>query len=84
MNSKHKIIVVDDDPEMLLRDFLTSRGYSVSTVSSAAGALETLNKGGASAPDLIISDIHMRPMNGLELAKQVKALREELARKCAA
>lgn len=66
-----KILVVDD--EEMIRDLcyhiLTDEGYQVVTAQNGAAALEELNRSGA---DLMISDIKMPGMNGLELFERVK------------
>jgi CheY-like chemotaxis protein len=63
-----KLMVVDDDPEVrvIVAEFLEDFGYSVQQASSGAEALELL----ASTPDLrmIITDIRMPDMSGVELA----------------
>jgi CheY-like chemotaxis protein len=63
-----KLMVVDDDPEVrvIVAEFLEDFGYSVLQAGSGAEALELL----ASAPDLrmIITDIRMPDMSGIELA----------------
>ncbi len=63
-----KLMVVDDDPEVrvIVAEFLEDFGYSVLQASSGAEALELL----ASAPDLrmMITDIRMPDMTGIELA----------------
>jgi CheY-like chemotaxis protein len=63
-----KLMVVDDDPEVrvIVAEFLEDFGYSVLQASSGAQALELL----ASAPDLrmMITDIRMPDMTGIELA----------------
>jgi CheY-like chemotaxis protein len=61
-------MVVDDDPEVrvIVAEFLEDFGYNVLQASSAAEALGLLE----SAPDLrmIITDIRMPDMSGIELA----------------
>lgn len=60
------IVIVDDEPIALkrLRRILEKKGYHVSTFSNPQRALKHLD----SAPcDLLVSDIHMPGMNGLEL-----------------
>jgi putative nucleotidyltransferase with HDIG domain len=68
-----KILIVDD--EDMIRDLcyhiLTAEGYQVTAASSAAAALEEL---GASYMDLLITDIKMPAMDGLELFERVKQL----------
>jgi len=63
-----KLMVVDDDPEVrvIVAEFLEDFGYNVLQASSAAEALKLLD----TAPDLrmIITDIRMPDMSGIELA----------------
>ncbi|HTI82120.1 MAG TPA: response regulator [Acetobacteraceae bacterium] len=63
-----KLMVVDDDPEVrvIVAEFLEDFGYSVLQASSGAQALDLL----ASAPDLrmMITDVRMPDMTGIELA----------------
>jgi two-component system chemotaxis response regulator CheY len=69
-----KILIVDDSPTMTMsvKSSLQMNGFEVKTASDGVQAL-TLLKGGLK-PDLIITDINMPNMGGLELIKQVKAL----------
>ena len=62
----HPILVVDDDPgqRSLLRSFLTGQGFPVTTASSGQEALELL---AAAQPGMLISDVRMPGMTGLEL-----------------
>ena len=66
-----KILVVDD--EEMIRDLcyhiLSDEGYQVVTAPNGVAALEELSRSGA---DLMISDIKMPGMNGLELFERVK------------
>jgi putative two-component system response regulator len=65
------ILVVDDEEEVreLLAEHLTSQGYQVETAVSGADALERLER---AAIDLVITDVHMRGMTGVELTARVK------------
>jgi len=65
------ILVVDDDPFMRtsLTDCLVSCGYPVETAVDGADALAKFRKG---AYEMVITDIRMPKMGGLELLKNVK------------
>ncbi len=68
--SATEILLVDDDPR-ILESFgrkLRKQGYLVRTAENGIDALETLKE---SAPDIIISDMRMPQMDGVELMKKV-------------
>jgi DNA-binding NtrC family response regulator len=69
--SKNRILVVDDERDICRAlEFLLSRdGYKIDTAPSAERALELLNK---CEYDLLLSDLRMDGMDGLELLKNVK------------
>ncbi len=66
------IIVVDDDPMVgeLSRDLLTDEGYNVLLVQDSMEALPTIR---AHRPRLIISDIMMPGLSGMDICKMVKS-----------
>jgi cyclic di-GMP phosphodiesterase len=66
------ILVVEDDPAIrqLLIDLLGSFGYHTVGAESAEKALDLLN---VLAPDLIITDVHMGAMSGIDLCKRIKS-----------
>ena len=66
------ILVVDDDEQLLalLRQILEHAGHCVETFSSAELALERLEAGPF---DLVVSDIRMPGMSGIDLLAQVVA-----------
>jgi DNA-binding NtrC family response regulator len=70
------ILIVEDDLEMieLLRDYLKKNGYKV---DSAANASDAVKKVEETDYDLIISDLMMKDVNGLELLGAVKKIRED-------
>ncbi|RZU42313.1 response regulator transcription factor [Edaphobacter modestus] len=65
------ILVVDDDPQItrMLRTSLQASGYRVRTSHDGVAALEQIQ---AEMPDLVITDISMPRMNGIELTKEVR------------
>jgi CheY-like chemotaxis protein len=66
----NKILVVDDSPQIskALSDLLSASGYAVRTAPSAERALQILE---SAKFDLIITDLKMTGMTGIDLAKQV-------------
>lgn len=69
---KGKILVVDDDKltcELLL-DFLQLKGYEAECAESGMEALKMIKKDNYA---VVISDIRMPQMNGLELMKKIKS-----------
>ena len=72
------ILVVDDDPDvrMIVAEFLEDFGYSVLQAAAGAEALEMLDQ----YPDLgmIITDVRMPDMSGLELAERAAERRRDL------
>ena len=72
--SAKTILLVDDSPTMLmsLEGILTKAGFSVKKSPNAEAALELLKAG--PKPDLMITDLHMGAMNGIDLIKAVRKL----------
>ena len=65
-----KILAIDDELSMrTLLEFFLKDTYEIATVGSGEEALQWLDQ---SIPDLIISDIEMKGMNGFEFLKQVR------------
>jgi putative two-component system response regulator len=65
------ILVVDDDQHVreLLAEHLTELRYRAVAASSAEEALLLLER---TTPDLVLTDVHMGSMNGIELCKRLK------------
>jgi two-component system cell cycle response regulator DivK len=70
--SGERILVVDDNPQnlKLARVLLTGEGYSVQTATDAEDALRVLED---CAPRLILMDLQLPGMDGLELTRRLKA-----------
>jgi len=66
-----KILVVDDEPSIveLLYRFLSRRGCDVSTAGNGEEALETLRRG---RQDMLLLDLKMPGMNGLQVLEQIR------------
>ncbi len=71
MNKKEKILVVDDDSEALelMRVMFQHDGYEVMTSGTAEEALEMLERWEA---DLVISDLRMPGMSGLDFLNELR------------
>ena len=71
MREQPLILVVDDDPAILelTRDILSSAGYLVDTVANGREALERLK---AHPYDLVLTDMMMPEMGGLELVQYLR------------
>ena len=68
-----RILVVDDERQIvrMLRTSLQSSGYAVQTAENGREAMEKFE---AARPDLIVTDLAMPEMNGLELTRAVRAV----------
>lgn len=69
--AKYSILIVDDEESIAegLRSYLELEGYAVTTASCAEDALSL----DLSSFDLLLLDIMMQGMSGIELAKQLKS-----------
>ncbi|HUM18134.1 MAG TPA: response regulator [Candidatus Nitrosotalea sp.] len=67
-----KILVVDDEPEVrkLMEHFLTDRGYEVRLAENGRKGLAEVD---TFKPDVVLLDMHMPEMDGLETLKQLAA-----------
>ena len=71
MRYKPRILIAEDDPmsqDMLLRR-LTSRGFRVSAVSDGPACLRSIE---TQPPDLLLLDIQMPGMNGLDVLTEIR------------
>jgi CheY-like chemotaxis protein len=69
------ILVVEDDPQVreVIADVLSDEGYAVQEAPDGQGALEQIE---AKTPDLILSDVWMPRLTGLELAERLSRRRD--------
>jgi len=71
-NDKGNILVVDDEPQItrVLKTTLSSQGYGVRTASDGDDAIQLMKEW---TPDLVITDLRMPNLGGLELCKHIRA-----------
>ncbi len=71
VDEKHKILIVDDEPQItrVLKTTLSSRGYSTRTASDGDDALQVIKEW---SPDLVITDLRMPNMDGLQLCRHLR------------
>jgi two-component system, OmpR family, KDP operon response regulator KdpE len=70
---KSRVLVVDDEPQItrVLRTVLSSQGYQVRTAAEGDAALSNLAEW---HPELVITDLFMPHMNGIELCRRIRAV----------
>src|SRR5215204_845187 len=73
MTDPPKILVVDDEPQLtrVLRTGLKSRGYDVRAAADGLAGFEAFNDW---HPDLVITDLAMPNVDGLELCRRLRAV----------
>lgn len=72
-----RVLIVDDDPATveLVQEVLVAKGYQVLT---AGDGVEALRKVKEERPHLILLDIVMPKLDGLEVLRQLRAIDEEV------
>ena len=70
--ANEKILVVDDDTNIceLLRLYLTKEGYQVTTANDGEEGLEKFNQ---IKPDMVLLDVMMPGLDGLEVCRRIRA-----------
>ena len=68
-----RVLVVDDEPQItrVLKTVLTSQGYQVRIAAEGDSALASLAEW---HPELVITDLYMPRMNGVELCRRIRAV----------
>jgi two-component system KDP operon response regulator KdpE len=71
-DAQRNILVVDDEPQItrVLRTALSGHGYIVRTAGDGSEALEVMRQW---TPDLVITDLSMPNMGGLELCRRIRS-----------
>ena len=66
-----RILVIDDEALVIesLKKLLKKKGYDVSIAKNGLEAMQRIEEGGF---DLIVSDIRMPDMNGIEIIKKIR------------
>jgi two-component system, OmpR family, KDP operon response regulator KdpE len=68
-----KILIVDDEPQItrVLRTALSTQGYSLRIAANGVEGMEAVH---AWKPDLVITDVSMPQMDGVELCREIRAV----------
>jgi two-component system response regulator AtoC len=68
-----RILVVEDDTAMrdLLKEALSDGGYAVEGAAGGRAGVERIRQGGV---DLVVSDVKMPDMDGLDMLREIKAV----------
>ena len=75
-----RVVVVEDDAAMRLFIVGTLKRIGISAITECADGATALKVVTEKRPDLILSDIHMRPVNGLDFVQQVRSLADPVLR----
>jgi two-component system response regulator AtoC len=72
-----RVLVVDDEPDSveLLQEFLTGKGYEIVTASNGEEALRKVKE---ERPHLVLLDVRMPDMNGLDVLRKVREFDQEV------
>jgi two-component system KDP operon response regulator KdpE len=68
-----RILIVDDEPQItrVLRTALSTQGYLLQIAANGVEGIEAVHNW---KPDLVITDISMPQMNGVELCREIRAI----------
>jgi two-component system KDP operon response regulator KdpE len=70
-----KILIVDDEPQItrVLRTALSTQGYLLRVAANGIEAMAAVHEW---KPDLVITDVSMPQMNGVELCREIRSISE--------
>jgi two-component system response regulator (stage 0 sporulation protein F) len=73
-----RLLIVDDEVAVVdvLREYFMAQGYAVETASNGADAVAAVQR---RSPDLVLLDLRMPGMDGLETLKRLRALNDRLS-----
>jgi two-component system KDP operon response regulator KdpE len=73
LEQKAKILIVDDEPQItrVLRTALSTQGYSLQVAANGVEGMAIVHEW---QPDLVITDVSMPHMNGIELCREIRAV----------
>jgi len=74
-----KILLAEDNPvnALLIRELLRRRGHRISEVTTGTAAVEAMEK---DKFDLLLTDIHMPGMDGIEATRAIRAMEQQEGR----
>jgi two-component system response regulator MprA len=77
MTKRGKVLVIDDEPAIveLFTDYLNGQGFDV---IAAGGGAEGLDRLGADRPDIVLLDMLMPGMDGLETLKRIRGANKRI------
>ena len=74
----HRVLVVDDEPQIrtVLRAYLEAEGFQVTEVGTGADALRELTRTGVRPFDVVLLDIGLPDLGGLDVLQKIRATSE--------
>lgn len=78
MESPKRVLVVEDDPEVLFVWTTALKKLAEVEVATAEGGRQALDRFDADPFDLIITDLSMPDMNGVELTREIRRLNTDV------
>jgi DNA-binding NtrC family response regulator len=78
--SERRIVICDDEKDILryLKKILQSHGYSTDIYPEGQTLLDRLEADHTYVPDLLVQDVHMPGISGIDILKKIRTLRPEL------